>query len=69
MNIPNTLNDIDEEKLKVEEKNKLYEKLLNNDESNYISKSMQTLSVFKKNKDIYVSTINKQNRSCYIKGL
>ncbi|ETW41775.1 hypothetical protein PFNF135_03927 [Plasmodium falciparum NF135/5.C10] len=63
MNIPNTLNDIDEEKLKVEEKNKLYEKLLNNDESNYISKSMQTLSVFKKNKDIYVSTINKQSKS------
>ncbi|SOV80567.1 conserved Plasmodium protein, unknown function [Plasmodium reichenowi] len=63
LNIPNTLNDIDEEKLKVEEKNKLYEKLLNNDESNYISKSMQTLSVFKKNKDIYVSTINKQSKS------
>ncbi|SBS90636.1 hypothetical protein, conserved [Plasmodium malariae] len=63
LNIPNVINDIEEEKLIIEEKNKRYEKLLNNDENNYINKSMQTLNVFRKNKDVYVSTISKQNRS------
>ncbi|CRG97694.1 conserved Plasmodium protein, unknown function [Plasmodium gallinaceum] len=63
LNIPNILNDIEEDKIVIEKKNERYEKLLNNDENNYRSKSMQTLNVFKKNKDVYVSTINKQNKS------
>ncbi|KMZ78048.1 hypothetical protein PVIIG_00735 [Plasmodium vivax India VII] len=63
LNIPNMLNDTEEEKKAIEEKNQRYEKLINNDESNYINKTMQTLNVFRKNKDVYVSTINKQNKS------
>ncbi|GAB68963.1 hypothetical protein PCYB_143910 [Plasmodium cynomolgi strain B] len=63
LNIPNMLNDMEEEKKATEEKNQRYEKLINNDESNYINKTMQTLNVFRKNKEVYVSTINKQNKS------
>ncbi|SBT48340.1 hypothetical protein, conserved [Plasmodium ovale wallikeri] len=63
LDIPNILNDVEADKKRIEDKNGRYEKLLNNDESNYINKSMQTLNVFKKNKDVYVSTINKQNKS------
>ncbi|ANQ10204.1 Uncharacterized protein PCOAH_00040290 [Plasmodium coatneyi] len=63
LNIPNMLNDTEEEKKATEEKNQRYEKLINNDESNYINKTMQTLNVFRKNKDVFVSTINKQNKS------
>ncbi|GAW83507.1 hypothetical protein, conserved [Plasmodium gonderi] len=63
LNIPNIINDVEEEKEAIEDKNTRYEKLLNNDESNYINKTIQTLNVFKKNKGVYVSTINKQNKS------
>ncbi|CRH02554.1 conserved Plasmodium protein, unknown function [Plasmodium relictum] len=63
LNVPNILNDIEEEKIIIGIRNERYEKLLNNDENNYRSKSMQTLNVFKKNKDVYVSTISKQNKS------
>ncbi|KJP86450.1 hypothetical protein AK88_03912 [Plasmodium fragile] len=63
LNIPNMLYDMEEEKKATEEKNQRYEKLINNDESNYINKTMQTLNVFTKNKDVFVSTINKQNKS------
>ncbi|CAA9990914.1 conserved Plasmodium protein, unknown function [Plasmodium knowlesi strain H] len=63
LNIPNMINDTEEEKAATEEKNQRYEKLIKNDESNYINKTMQTLNVFRKNKDVFVSTINKQNKS------
>ncbi|VWU48192.1 WD repeat-containing protein, putative [Hepatocystis sp. ex Piliocolobus tephrosceles] len=62
-NIPNLLNDVEKEKEIIEKANERYEKLLKNDESNYVNKSMQTLNIFKKNKDVYVSTINKQDKS------
>ncbi|SCM26308.1 WD repeat-containing protein, putative [Plasmodium chabaudi chabaudi] len=61
LNIPNILNDSEEDKMQAQKTNERYQKLLNNDESNCINKSMQTLNVFKKNKDVYVSIINKQN--------
>ncbi|CAD2104629.1 WD repeat-containing protein, putative [Plasmodium vinckei brucechwatti] len=61
LNIPNILNDSEEDKMQAQKTNERYEKLLSNDESNCVNKSMQTLNVFKKNKDVYVSIINKQN--------
>ncbi|KEG04141.1 WD repeat-containing protein, putative [Plasmodium vinckei vinckei] len=61
LNIPNILKDSEEDKMQAQKTNEKYEKLLSNDESNCINKSMQTLNVFKKNKDVYVSIINKQN--------
>ncbi|CAD2104528.1 WD repeat-containing protein, putative [Plasmodium vinckei lentum] len=61
LNIPNILKDSEEDKMQAQKTNERYEKLLSNDESNCINKSMQTLNVFKKNKDVYVSIINKQN--------
>ncbi|CAD2113699.1 hypothetical protein YYG_00307 [Plasmodium vinckei petteri] len=63
LNIPNILKDSEEDKMQAQKTNERYEKLLSNDESNCINKSMQTLNVFKKNKDVYVSIINKQNNS------
>ncbi|CDU20653.1 WD repeat-containing protein, putative [Plasmodium yoelii] len=63
LNIPNILNDSEEDKMQVQKANERYQKLLNNDENNCINKSMQTLNVFRKNKDVYVSIINKQNNN------
>lgn len=62
LNIPNLLYDTEEEKKKVEKKNEQYKKLLNSSENNYRSILMQTLNVYKKDKDVYVSTINRQNK-------